>query len=116
MSHPSKVEFMKKANLHGYRVYLYYIATEDPEINKNRVEIRIAQQGHSVSPDLIAKRYIKSLEQLISAVRLSHRAYIFDNSGEHAQFIGEVSDGSFITLNSAVPTPVWVVKYLINKN
>lgn len=32
MSHKSKIEFLKEAKEKGYRVYLYFIATEDPKI------------------------------------------------------------------------------------
>ena len=45
MSHPSKIDFMRVAREHGYKVYLYFITTQDPEININRVSVRIAQAG-----------------------------------------------------------------------
>ena len=60
MSHVSKVEFLKKAKANNYKIYLYFIATEDPEININRVKIRIAQKGHSVNPETIKRRYFKA--------------------------------------------------------
>lgn len=40
MSHPSKIEFMKEARARGYRVYLYFVATDDPDINIDRVRRR----------------------------------------------------------------------------
>lgn len=42
MSHPSKIDFMRLAREQVYKVYLYYITTQDPEININRVSVRIA--------------------------------------------------------------------------
>lgn len=53
MSHPGKINFLKHARDKDYRVYLYYVATEDPDINVSRVNVRIAQQGHAVSPEII---------------------------------------------------------------
>lgn len=35
-SHHSKLEIMERAAKLGYKVYLYFIATNDPEINKDR--------------------------------------------------------------------------------
>jgi predicted ABC-type ATPase len=52
-SHRSKIDFMMKAGSMGYRIYLYYISTKDPEINKYRVELRVKQGGHPVPPDKI---------------------------------------------------------------
>jgi predicted ABC-type ATPase len=35
-SHPSKLDIMRKAIDEGYKVYLYYVSTESPAINKFR--------------------------------------------------------------------------------
>jgi predicted ABC-type ATPase len=69
MSHESKIVFMQQAKDKDYRVYLYFIATEDPEINISRVNIRVAQHGHAVAPDIIRNRYYKSLQHLKEAVK-----------------------------------------------
>ncbi len=57
MSHPGKIHFFQKALSKGYRVYLYYIATVDPDINISRVNLRVAQDGHAVLPDVVRSRY-----------------------------------------------------------
>ncbi len=113
MSHEGKVNFMKSALKKGYRVYLYFIATEDPEININRVNIRVAQNGHFVLPDVIKKRYFKSLGLLKAAVNHTNRAYIFDNSGEQALLVAEINDGAEIRWNEIVEVPNWVSHYLL---
>lgn len=61
MSHPEKITFFKRAQALGYRVYLYYVATEDPRINMSRVKLRMAQDGHGVSDQKIKERYFRSL-------------------------------------------------------
>ncbi len=113
MSHVSKIDFLSQAKKNGYRVYLYYVATEDPEININRVKLRVAQDGHSVSSDAIRNRYYKSLNNLKNAVKQTDRAYIFDNSGTQANLILEVNDGSDVVLNNAVELPYWVIENLL---
>lgn len=112
MSHPSKLQFLQKAHENNYRVYLYFIATEAPEINISRVNIRVAQHGHFVPPNIIEERYYKSLQQLKPAVKLSNRAYIFDNSKDVSILISEITEGSDVNVLDPEKTPAWVNQYL----
>ncbi len=115
MSHPDKIQFLTNALQKGYRVYLYYIATEDPDINISRVNVRVAQDGHAVHPDVIRNRYYKSLRNLKAAVKQSTRAYIFDNSQKQANLIAEITNGNDVVLNSAVELPNWVAESLLKQ-
>lgn len=94
MSHPSKVDFMRQAQACGYRTYLYFVSTDAPEINIDRVGIRVREGGHPVRHDLVRTRYKRSLDLLPEAVAASNRAYIFDNSGERALWLAEISNGT----------------------
>ncbi|MCV4342260.1 zeta toxin family protein [Pseudomonas capsici] len=94
MSSSDKVDFLRLAQAKGYRTYLYFVATESPEININRVANRVGDGGHNVPQEKIIKRYYRSLELLPEAIAASNRAFIFDNSGEQAIFMAEVTDGS----------------------
>ncbi len=80
MSFSDKIELLQKAQSRGYRTYLYYVATENPEINISRVRHRVSMGGHAVPKEKIATRYKRSLDLLMQAARATHRAYIFDNS------------------------------------
>ena len=100
MSSPDKVEFLKKAQACGFRTYLYYVATEDPEINISRVENRVRLGGHPVPHQKIVERYYRSLALLFEAVRHSHRAYIFDNSFHDKVWLAEITDGSELEMKS----------------
>ncbi len=113
MSHPGKIDFLAAAREQGYRVYLYYIATEDPEININRVNVRVAQNGHDVNPEVIKNRYFKSLQNLKEAVKQTDRTYVFDNSQRKANLIAEITNGTDVVLNDAVSLPNWVLTYLL---
>lgn len=61
MSSPDKVDFLHKAQQAGYRTYLYFVATEDPDINVARVQYRVQTGGHPVAEDKIRSRYARSL-------------------------------------------------------
>ncbi len=114
MSHPGKIQFLEEAQKLGYRVYLYYIATEDPDININRVDIRVSASGHAVDAATIRKRYYRSLENLKPALKKTNRAFIFDNSGAKAFLVAEVTNGSSVNLDDLMERPPhWFEKFVL---
>ncbi len=114
MSSPDKLEFLRKSRQKGYRNYLYYVATDDPLINISRVEERVKTGGHDVPKDKIESRYYRSLDLLLDAVKLTNRAYIFDNSGEESIWIAEITDGEDIVIEQE-DVPAWFEEYVLNK-
>lgn len=116
MSHGSKVSLLKQAQEQGYRTYLYYIATDDPEINISRVHSRVRQGGHSVPEDKIVSRYHRSLALLLEAIRHTNRAYIFDNSSDdqNRTWLAEVTDGRELVLKTDL-IPAWFKKAVIDQ-
>lgn len=112
MSSRDKVDFMKEAKERGYRVYLYFVATDDPEINLDRVRRRVMQGGHPVPADKIRKRYTESIALMTEACEVAHRAYIFDNSGARHKLLAEVEELEHefaITLHTSRLNP-WFVR------
>ena len=79
-SHESKLDIMKQAKSKGYKVYLYFVSTESPEINKARVASRVAQGGHDVPIDKIESRYYRSLNFLYDSCQIADQVFFFDNS------------------------------------
>lgn len=109
MSHPSKLEFLRQAKASGYRTYLYYVATDDWNINIERVKARVQKGGHSVSRSKIIDRYFRSLGLLFDAVKLVDRAYIFDNSLT-PQLIVRINEGQEVEYEVA-SIPQWVYSH-----
>lgn len=93
MSERGKVDLLGEAQRLGFRTYLYYVATEDPEINVSRVALRVTQGGHDVPKDKIVSRYHRSLSLLGEAARQADRAYFFDTSEPESLFVAESADG-----------------------
>ncbi len=116
MSHPGKVEFLRQARQQGYRTYLYYIATDDPTINTNRVRNRVRQGGHDVPEDKIVKRYYASLGLLMEAIRETDRAYVFDNSGNNkaSTWLAEITNGTVVEIK-ADHVPAWFQKSVLDR-
>ena len=112
MSHESKLDFMRAARDHGFRIYLYYISTSSPEINVGRVATRVIRGGHDVPEDKIRSRYERSLRNLHEAILLSDRAYIFDNSESSHQWIAEYDGATGELRYKEDEIPQWVEQYV----
>lgn len=114
MSSPDKIDLLRFSQEQGYRNYLYYVATEDPDINISRVRNRVNMGGHSVPEDKIVTRYKRSLDLLMQAVQLTHRAYIFDNSSHEHIWLAEITNGRSLEMKTNL-LPIWFQKSLWDK-
>lgn len=119
-SHPSKIDIMKQAKEAGYKVYLYFVSTEAPEINKFRVKIRTELGGHTVPENKIEQRYYRSLDLMYEAAQHAYQAFFFDNSrnGENfrlvAHFKTQKSGKSWDSIDES-DIPYWFYKYYSQK-
>lgn len=82
-SSPEKLEFLNKAHEYGFFIRLFYVCTNNPEINVSRIARRYLNGGHEVPISKIFSRYYKSLEKISRAIQFVDRAYIYDNSREN---------------------------------
>lgn len=116
MSSRDKVLFLREAQGRGYRTYLYFVATEDPEINVSRVENRVWLGGHDVPRDKVLARYERCLGLLPEAIAYSSRAYVFDNSGENVDraWIAEFSEGVEMELKTG-RIPSWFGRSVLDQ-
>ena len=114
MSSPAKIEFLREVKAQGFRIYLYFVATEDPEINVSRVASRVRAGGHDVPHDKIIARYQRSLELLSDALGVANRAYIFDNSSPNLQWLAEFENGILVEQKVANP-PLWFQLHVLDK-
>ena len=114
MSEPGKVELLREAQGLGFRTYLYYVATDDPEINVARVGLRVAQGGHDVPRDKIVSRYRRSLDLVRDAIRHTDRAYFFDSSEAVPILVAESEGGECPEWHTDW-TPSWFDTFVWNK-
>lgn len=109
MSSRDKVDFMREARESGYRVYLYFVATDDPAINVDRVRRRVKLGGHPVPARKVRERYDRSIALMAEACGVAHRAYVFDNSGAEHKLLVQIVDGLEMEIQAA-SLPRWFVE------
>ncbi len=117
-SHSGKLAIMEQAKSAGYKVYLYFVSTESPEINIDRVSYRKEDGGHDVPVDKIRSRYYRSLDLLHEAAQIAYQAYFFDNSGRQpdliAHFKNEKSGKRWDPIDPD-KIPSWFRQYYLEK-
>jgi len=74
--------------------------------------------GHAVPEDKIEQRCYRALDLLVDAIRLTNRAYIFDNSGDNADrkhtWLAEITDGKSLELKTE-RIPAWFKRAVLDK-
>jgi predicted ABC-type ATPase len=122
MSHPSKIDILVRAKAAGFFVQLFFVGTDDPQTNIERVALRVAQGGHDVPADRIVSRWKRTMALLGDAIRASDRSFVFDNSaagnvdvGPRLIFTLELGkDGRIEPRLRVNPPPDWVRTYALD--
>ena len=78
-SHSSKLDLISELKAAGYRVHLIYVHVPLP-LARKRVATRRARGGHDVPDEKIRSRYPRLVANLLAAIPLVDRAYLYDNS------------------------------------
>ena len=113
-SHPAKIDILKKAQAEGFRTYMYFVATENPNVNIKRIQQRVKDGGHDVPEDKTVARYYRCLEQIKYALPYLNRAYFFDNSTEQSIFFAEYESGKGFQLHSDL-LPMWFKRFVLGE-
>lgn len=110
-SHPSKIAQLQDAISKGYRIYLYFVCIDSPEVNAARVEDRVKKNGHDVEYSKVVQRYYRTLKYLHQVLPLCYRAYLFDNSGTKQELIAELYHNDMKIKTDNFPN--WFLDYVL---
>lgn len=94
----------------GYKIHLYYVGVDSPEIAKERIKARVAKGGHDIPNEVVEKRYSESIENLRVILPKIDKAEIYDNTNKYKLCLSK--NGSYYkTFGTKLPN--WV-KPIIN--
>lgn len=101
------VELMRKQ---GYQTILYFLGTENVEINKRRVLQRVMEGGHDVPEAIIEQRYRIGLSYFKKEILSFDEVHLIDASHYPPRDVATLQKGRII---SKVPdSPRWVNEVL----
>jgi predicted ABC-type ATPase len=76
------LQMMLEARTRGFEIVLVYIGTERVEINLGRILDRVVAGGHNVPEADVRRRYLRSFQNLATAISRADHTILFDNSAE----------------------------------
>ena len=120
MSHPSKIDILLRAKASGFCVQVFFVGTNDPRTNVERVAVRVTQGGHDVPTERIIARWKRTMALLPTAIRAADEAYVFDNSSTRnvgitprLVFRRSVKTRALPQTQQSPPMPEWVRIYVL---
>lgn len=92
-----KIDFLELAKNNEYFIRLFFVGTNHPAINANRITHRVLEGGHDVPITKIISRYTKSISNCCVVATFVDRLYIYDNSEDYkeAKLLFRASNGIF---------------------
>jgi len=86
----------------GYEFHLVYVYLASPALAFRRVRARVRKGGHSVPRDVVERRYVRSLNNLVSLYTpIADTWRILDNSGDTPCLIAAGVGGDSVILRNA---------------
>lgn len=80
-----KIDFLEYAKKQGFFIRLFFVGTNHPAINANRITHRVLEGGHDVPITKIISRYSKSISNCCVAATFVDRLYVYDNSEDYSE-------------------------------
>lgn len=74
-----------EAKNRGYYTLGYFVGLSDVELNLKRIAMRVAVGGHNIAENVVRRRYIESVDNLILIKNYFDLLYIIDNSESYYQ-------------------------------
>ena len=96
LSKASDYDWIERMQRSGYETVLYFLGTDNVEINKDRVLNRVTQGGHDVAVPIIEQRYRMGLTYLKSKILDFTEAYIYDSSEKLPKQMAVLKQGQII--------------------
>ena len=98
-------QIIREAHDSGFDVKVFYISTEDPNLNMGRVLVRVNNGGAFASLARIPDDYAQSMKQLSEVKKVADDLMLFDNTahGRGHRLVAHFQAGELRKLASTVP-------------
>jgi predicted ABC-type ATPase len=111
----SDYEWVGLMRKQGYQTVLYFLGTDDVEINKRRVLQRVMEGGHGVPEPIIEQRYRMGLTYLKKEILSLDEAHLVDGSGYPPREVATLQQGRIISKEPGLPKWVNEVLFLAER-
>lgn len=94
---------VKEAKAHGFAIRMIFVFLPDPDLNVERVRVRVLKGGHDVPEDRIRARWIRSFQQFAWFLAEADRVDVFENSGAEPKLVMTKADASLTIREPLIP-------------
>ena len=96
---------IREAHEAGFDVKVFYVGTEDPNLNMGRVLLRVSNGGPFAALARIADDYVHGIKHLLQAKKLADDLVLFDNTthGRGHRLVAHFQAGELMKLARSVP-------------
>lgn len=100
----SFVPWIRERLIESYRVHLYFVTLDSPELAIERVADRVRRGGHDIPPETVRRRYFRGLENFFKLyMPLLTTWHVFDNSlPSGSQIVAEGGNGIETIVSNAI--------------
>jgi predicted ABC-type ATPase len=107
---PVDTDLLKSARQAGYTTKVFFISSEDPNLNVGRILVRMSRGGPSVPLEAIPDSYQEAMKNLSDARRHADDLLVYDNipNGRGHRLVARFSAGELVKTTNA--SPEWVRK------
>lgn len=115
LSTRSYAQLIKRVKAMGYEVTLIYSCLDSVELAKERVQSRVIEGGHNIPPDVIERRYERSLKNLTDLyLPICDTWLIIDNSLSELRLVAQGHCLDYSVVNEDIW--LWLKNYGTNQH
>lgn len=109
LSTKSYLPLIDEAKAQGFQVVLFFLYLDSVELAKERVAFRVKSGGHFIPDDIIERRYLRGLRNLIQFINKVDSWVVTNNSANELQIVAQ---GARNLETSIVNDDLWKVIHL----
>lgn len=106
----ARIDIIRRAKEIGYQIDAFFLATEDPVINIERVDQRFREGGHHVPREMIQRHWSAALENLIATWPLFSTIELYDTTepDEPRLVARKTPTITYLQTSNLDPVPAWL--------
>jgi predicted ABC-type ATPase len=85
----SYLNLVKRTQLIGYEVVLFFFYLPSPNFAKQRVALRVSKGGHNIPAEVIERRYFLGIKNLFEFIKVVDQWLIYENTKTPPEIIAE---------------------------
>ena len=97
---------LQQAHDLGFFVRMHYVGVQDPGLANERIAHRLEAGGHGIDAQVVIRRWERSQEHFLRAVKFCNEVLLFDNTRQ-MRLVARLKRGAVTSVYPADPSVTW---------